>query len=529
MYVPRILLCGDREDFLQKIGDMKVDIIGQVSFKGAFERGEATLFSQTDSLQKEQTRVVKDFHVFLDGFEISIDDLKKIMDEVANYIVFNSTNEFSVRIDELFLLNFAEKVITTQTLLKYARDNFYSIKIVATSASILLALKVSRVLDVDNYFAKNDLFYMWINPPVEIETIDKNSFAQKYPVVENVYSKIFHSLDECRLRSYDLLFITADREPAEFFKLLKATDSMAKKILTFVGKKSEMSFCLKRYESAFEKVSRMQITNGEWVLLQKRVPPEDFACYVVTHKDIKLDAAALPDGYKIIHAGHATAKEDFGYLGDDTGDNISKLNRYLNEVTALYWMWKNTRHSIIGLCHYRRFFTARFDWTLDFVYEIQHEFDSEKILTAQEARNILSVCDVIVVKGQIFAAAQTELKAIIFNFDLNQHAENVFRKYLALRQPDYLEAFDYVSSSFSEYMYEMFITRRHVFEAYCEWLFSFILDVTEEILSTTGIAESDNDRKYRSIGLISERLMSVWLMKNHLRIRTLPIMFRKNV
>lgn len=113
--------------------------------------------------------------------------------------------------------------------------------------------------------------------------------------------------------------------------------------------------------------------------------------------------------------------------------------------------------------------------------------------------------------------------------DLNKYIENVFRKYIALRQPDYSEAFDYVSSSYSEFMYEMFIARRHVFNAYCEWLFSFLLDVTEEVLATTDIAKSDEPYKYRSIGLISERLMSVWLMKNHLRIKSLPIMFRKNV
>ena len=135
----------------------------------------------------------------------------------------------------------------------------------------------------------------------------------------------------------------------------------------------------------------------------------------------------------------------------------------------------------------------------------------------------------IVVKGFLFLQTQTELKTVISDFDLNQYAENVFRKYIALRQPDYLEAFDYVSSSYSEYMYEMFITRRHVLDAYCEWLFSFLLDATEEILATTDLKENFEPRKYRSIGFISERLMSVWLIKNRLRIRTLPIMFRKDV
>ena len=57
MYVPRILLSGDRKNFLQKIGNMKVDIIGQVSFNGAYERGEVTYFSIVIKKPEE----VKDF------------------------------------------------------------------------------------------------------------------------------------------------------------------------------------------------------------------------------------------------------------------------------------------------------------------------------------------------------------------------------------------------------------------------------------------------------------------------------------
>ena len=110
MYVPRILLCGDRENFLQRIGDMKVDIVGQVSFKGAVERGEATFFSQFAIVEGDRPKELKDFHVFLDGVEISTDDLKKIMDETANYIVFNGVNEIIVRYDEFILLGLETKI-----------------------------------------------------------------------------------------------------------------------------------------------------------------------------------------------------------------------------------------------------------------------------------------------------------------------------------------------------------------------------------------------------------------------------------
>ena len=510
MYIPKVLLCGDRENFLRKIGERQVEIVGQIKFKGAAERGEFRIFFNTDEISKVPLKS-EDFQIFLNDAEISFDDLKKFLDNVADYIVFDKENEIVVRIIELYQLGLRERVITTETLLKYARDNFYSLKNVEALMNNLSKLKISRLLDVDNFFVKNNMFYTWLNPGVDIEAIDGEFFAKKYPVVENLCRKIYSSLDDCRFKNYDALLFTAERDPDEFFNLMIATDGMSENILVFVRKNSALSFWFKDFEFAFEEIGKIPAINGEWFFLKKRSAPENFCIYVVTHKDAKLNE--LPDGYKIIHAGHATAKKDFGYLGDDTGENISNLNRYLNEITALYWIWRNTNHSIIGLCHYRRFFTA----------------DGKNFLTEAEAKKILRGCDMIIVKGNFFSLPQTELKSAVCGDDINRHVEKIFRKYIGLKQPDYLEAFDYVSSSYSEYLYEMFITRRNVFEAYCEWLFSFIVHVTTEVLATTNLAENNNPRKYRSIGLVSERLMTVWLMKNRLRLKMLPIIFRKNV
>lgn len=76
-----------------------------------------------------------------------------------------------------------------------------------------------------------------------------------------------------------------------------------------------------------------------------------------------------------IHCGRSSAferskdgilsSEEYNWLlnntiGDNTGDNISELNREVNEMTALYWAWKNYNKlgnpDFIGLMHYRRFF-----------------------------------------------------------------------------------------------------------------------------------------------------------------------------
>ena len=65
------------------------------------------------------------------------------------------------------------------------------------------------------------------------------------------------------------------------------------------------------------------------------------------------------------------------------GDNIDKLNPWYCELTALYYMWKNSTANIIGLEHYRRFFavTSKEGW---------------RRLTKQMANDMLDKADLIV-------------------------------------------------------------------------------------------------------------------------------------
>ena len=70
-----------------------------------------------------------------------------------------------------------------------------------------------------------------------------------------------------------------------------------------------------------------------------------------------------PDIYVPILAGHHWSKKNYdisGLLYDDVGDNISWLNPYINEMTAIYWLGKHIdalgNPDYIGLQHYRRLF-----------------------------------------------------------------------------------------------------------------------------------------------------------------------------
>ena len=59
---------------------------------------------------------------------------------------------------------------------------------------------------------------------------------------------------------------------------------------------------------------------------------------LATHKKYTLPQNYI---YLPIRVGKALSQENYGYQGDDTGDNISNKNPYFCELTALYWGWKN--------------------------------------------------------------------------------------------------------------------------------------------------------------------------------------------
>ena len=151
------------------------------------------------------------------------------------------------------------------------------------------------------------------------------------------------------------------------------------------------------------------------------------------------------------------------------------------------------------------------------------KFAYDKILTEEKALALLNSYDILVVSGGNYSRL---VDGIIFNVQnekIVKFAISVLRKHLAQVQPDYVDAFDTVCRSSYFYNKNMFVTRRHIFNAYCTWFFSFFLDATREVVATTNLPVLQGWPK-RLMGFFAEHMLTVWLLKNRLRIKELNFM-----
>lgn len=218
----------------------------------------------------------------------------------------------------------------------------------------------------------------------------------------------------------------------------------------------------------------------------------DVRIYVMAHKTFERPKNSI---YIPMQVG-AEIHEPLGYLGDNTGDNISAKNPNYSELTGLYWMWKNGQKcDITGLCHYRRYFLN----------------EDGELLTASDYERLLKEYDAIVTDGLIYPEGESVYsgygeKHYCKDLDLTRNAVEKF-------YPGYLPAYDEVMQGRGMYYANMMVTSQKLMNDYAEWLFTILFEV-ERNIDMTGY--DDYDR--RVFGFIAERMLLVWIRHNRLKV-----------
>lgn len=180
---------------------------------------------------------------------------------------------------------------------------------------------------------------------------------------------------------------------------------------------------------------------------------------VCHHKEAPLiEEYKNKDVYINMLGGKSLYKGDNKFLlsliGDDTGDNISDKNLVFNELTTVYWAWKNYDKigspEYIGLNHYRRIFEPN---------TIKDYFNYDMIIW----ESILPT-----------QAGNLTMKQQFLDCHHSDTLENLY-KYIDEYNPSY----EFIKMYFDKKIFHaknMFIMKKEIFFEFCEMLFPFILD-----------------------------------------------------
>lgn len=229
----------------------------------------------------------------------------------------------------------------------------------------------------------------------------------------------------------------------------------------------------------------------------------DLRIYVATHKPFKAPVDTL---YTPIQVGAALTTENLRYCRDDSGDNISYLNKNFCELTALYWIWKNTHHAITGLVHYRRYFGQRWHWTDQFWNEGRSEaVTGPRIASRDDFAEFSDGVDLIAAYPNHISVSLLEDYAVMHGaWDMY-----LVREVIAQETPQYLSAFDFVMNGKALSLCNMVVARKEVLDCYCAWLFPILFK-----LQKMPFYKAYDDYQKRAFGFISERLLNVWICYN---------------
>lgn len=223
--------------------------------------------------------------------------------------------------------------------------------------------------------------------------------------------------------------------------------------------------------------------------------------FVVTHSEVNIK---LPANYELFQV-NAQNNKVFCHMNDAVGQKqISEKNQNYCELTAAYWIWKNIdTDDFVGLMHYRRYLTR------NILSSSASDYLDEKAV-----KKILNKYDFISTKR--FKSNMTVKEAMLDS--VREQDFNLLRQIISTKYSDYLNAFDKVFSGHRTYLFNIFITDKKKWDEYYTWLFS-IFDDLEPLIDMTDYS----DREKRLYGFLSERLFTVYILKNKFRVKSFPV------
>jgi hypothetical protein len=238
--------------------------------------------------------------------------------------------------------------------------------------------------------------------------------------------------------------------------------------------------------------------------------------FQVFHKDFPFNSDC-----KWLNPIGVNGYESNGFLSDAKDENISNLNPYYCELTALYWVLKNTKSNYVGLCHYRRYFSFislnNYMPVLDVVANIEDINSLTHGDQYDSLINLLDFTDVIVPTKQILLPS---IKAHYLNYS-ESPPWYAFIDALKYLYPNIKDPHLFYEINTKSSLFNMFVMKRPILEKYCSDLFTVINLVFKKI----GSPYDQYNNRYP--GFLAERFLDFWLMANKIYSIERPVIYLK--
>lgn len=242
------------------------------------------------------------------------------------------------------------------------------------------------------------------------------------------------------------------------------------------------------------------------------------------------------DIYEPIHLGRAVAMEaskdgvlsaqSKGWLldnmiGDDTGDNISCLNRTYNELTGIYWAWKNYKilgdPEYVGFMHYRRHFMFD-DWqgSEDALWLPGASMYAVPYITSKYMSHLRDELVVQRVTGQDCVVLKSyDVKNLGVGSVREQYCRlpgqrgewfDILLATVRRLYPEYAVEVTMLENGSVQYLCNMFIMKRELFREYSEFCFRVLADIDRQVDSRTL-----NTSEKRFLGFLGEFCLTLYI------------------
>lgn len=244
-----------------------------------------------------------------------------------------------------------------------------------------------------------------------------------------------------------------------------------------------------------------------------------------------------------IHVGkELNPSLNLGIQNDNEGENISKENPYYCELTALYWLWKNSSADVKGLMHYRRIFDVSNHFSNNFIILLKflnHKLRNRIIIpnNCYEEKDFKEVANKLnkqvpslIKKYDLITTSKCAFNVSVKDFFsiIDSEYINILGRAVQETNLNFYDTLNNVLKKKSMYFANMTIMKSDLFDEYCQFLFSTLEKVKEILIEGKYIKSFDEKIFSRKLGYLGEILTNTFIWYKHnqkIKIKQYPVAF----